>query len=218
MSRRSGREQLSQLEDFVSDGGTLASSLFSGSPTMRSINLNLQNRDITTNKILRASLTFKGSPLSQICFIFMGWVAVGYISLQKKGVLWGKIHKWIEINGGLQIFSGTPLLILFSSYLQDLISKGLKWIFKLLREGWIVELTFPGFAQSTKFWIRSYQHGAFSWRPQVLLTDIFHFSLVCAQNFNTLFQHGRHLLKKLSWMDHCWTGLWFYFSCSDLTI
>ena len=67
VSRRSGREQPSRLEDFVSDGGTLASSLFSGSPTMRSINLNLQNRDITTNKILRASLTFKGSPLSQIC-------------------------------------------------------------------------------------------------------------------------------------------------------
>ena len=77
VSRRSGREQLSRLEDFVSDGGTLASSLFSGSLTMRSINLNLRNRDITTNRILRASLTFKCLP---ICFI-MGWVAVGHIFL-----------------------------------------------------------------------------------------------------------------------------------------
>ena len=76
-ARRSGREQLSRLEDFVSDGGTLASSLFSGSPTMRSINLNLRNWDINRSKILRASLTFKCSP---ICFI-MGWVAVGHIFL-----------------------------------------------------------------------------------------------------------------------------------------
>ena len=86
-ARRSGREQLSRLEDFVSVGGTLASSLFSGSLTMRSINLNLQNRDITKNKILRASLTFKGSP---ICFVFMGIFSC---------VLWGKIHQWMEMGG-----------------------------------------------------------------------------------------------------------------------